>query len=278
MPAGRILLGTSSWSEKGWVGPFYPAGTKPADFLAYYATQFATVEADNTYYRVPSRSMVQNWRERTPDGFELAAKFPRSIVHAGKGEKPDGALILSGDDAKRETHAFLDVMRELGPRCGPLVLQFPYLNKTAFATPRAFLDRLAPYLASLPRTFRYAVEVRNKNWLTEELTSVLREHQVALVLVDLVYMPHPADLELDLLTTDFTYVRLIGDRDAVEAKTKTFDHIVIDQSARLERWARLVERLQSKLEKTYAYANNHFAGHGPETIREFARRLGVRER
>ena len=75
-----LHFGTSSWSEKSWVGPFYPAGTKPAEYLTYYATQFDTVEADTTYYRVPDRKLVQGWERKTPKGFTLAAKFPRSIV------------------------------------------------------------------------------------------------------------------------------------------------------------------------------------------------------
>ena len=58
----RLLHGTSSWSAPGWTGPFYPRGTKPADQLTFYATQFPSVEADNTYYRVPSQSMVRGWR------------------------------------------------------------------------------------------------------------------------------------------------------------------------------------------------------------------------
>jgi uncharacterized protein YecE (DUF72 family) len=162
-------------------------------------------------------------------------------------------------------------MRELGPKCGPLVVQLPYFNQKAFTGLAPFLERLEPFLAGLPRTFRYAVEVRNKAWLKPELTQALQRHEVALVLTDLVYMPHPEDWPVELLTTDFTYVRLIGDRKAVEAATTTFDRVVLDQSERLARWARLVTRLQQTASVAYAYANNHFAGFGPDTIRELAR-------
>jgi len=272
----KLRLGTSSWSEKSWVGVFYPPGTKPADMLAYYATQFTTVEADNTYYRVPSTSMVRGWRAKTPPGFTLSAKFPRSIVHAGAGEKPDGARVLVESAVARDRDAFLEAMRELGDRAGPLVMQFPYFNRTAFATLDAFLERLDPFLGSLPREFRYGVEVRNKNWVTPPLLDCLRTHNVALVHVDLVYMPHPSEFsrDLDLVTSDFLYVRLIGDRQAVETRTETFDHIVIDQGDRLDRWAEWISKLLPDVRETFAYANNHFAGHGPETIRDLARRIG----
>lgn len=274
----RFRYGTSSWSEPGWVGPFYPPGTKAADMLRVYATQFTTVEADTTYYRVPSASLVRGWREKTPAGFTLSAKFPRGIVHAGDGQHPDGVKVLSPEHVGAELERFLEVMRELGDRAGPLVLQFPYFNRTAFAGLAPFLDRLAPFLERLPRDFRYGVEVRNKNWVGKELLDLLRAHGVAYVLVDLVYMPHPADLarDHDLVTADFSYVRLIGDRQAVEARTKTFDALVLDQGERLERWADLLASIVPRTRETFAYANNHYAGHGPATIRDLARRLAAR--
>jgi uncharacterized protein YecE (DUF72 family) len=275
--SSRILYGTSSWSEKSWVGPFFPPGTRPADFLAYYATQFATVEADTTYYRVPSRDLVRGWARKTPPGFVLSAKFPRSIVHCGEGEKPDPARVLVRDAVGADVDHFLDAMDELGEKCGPLVLQLPYFNRTSFASLSAFLERLEPFLGSLPDRFRYGVEVRNKGWLAPELVDALRRRNVALVLVDIAYMPHPADVarELDVVTADFIYARLIGDRKAIEKETTTFDKIVVDQSARLERWAKLLDELVPQVHDTFVYTNNHYAGHGPETIRELARRVHV---
>ena len=91
-----------------------------------------------------------------------------------------------------------------------------------------------------------------------------------LVLVDLVYMPHPAELaeRFDLLTADFTYARLIGDRKKIDALTDTLDHVVLDQSERLEEWAGLVRELMARAKDVYVYANNHYAGFAPDTIRD----------
>lgn len=271
----RLLFGTSSWSEKSWVGPFYPAGTRPADMLAFYASEFATVEADTTYYRIPSREMVRGWRTKTPAGFLLAAKFPRSVVHGGEGAQPDGRTVLDWKKVGGDVERFLDVMGELGEKCGPLVVQLPYLNRSAFTGLHEFLERLEPFLDRLPPGFRYAVEVRNKAWIGAELLEALRRRKIALVLVDILYMPHPADLaeRQDLVTADFTYARLIGDRKAVEAKAETFDRIVIDQGERLDRWADLLRDLLPRVRETFAYANNHYAGYGPGTIRDLVRRV-----
>ncbi len=274
----NLRFGTSSWSEKSWTGPFYPGGTKAGDQLAFYATQFGTVEVDATYYRVPSRAMVRGWRAKTPDGFTIAGKFPRSIVHCGEGATPDASKVLLLECVGADLDAFLEAMRELGPRAGPLVVQLPYFNRDAFASIGPFLDRLVAFLDALPAEFRYGVEVRNKNWIGKPLLDVLRERRVALVLVDLPYMPHPLDFAagIDAITTDFTYARLIGDRKAVEAATKTFDKVVLDKTERLERWATWLALQSPRVSETFAYANNHFAGLGPATIRDLARRVDER--
>lgn len=275
--SGELLLGTSSWSEKSWDGVFYPAGMAPGDYLGFYAQKYRTVEADVTYYRIPSRSMVEGWERKTPDGFQLAAKFPRSIVHGGEEAKPDPEAVLVPERVGEDTARFLDVMGLLGPKCGPLVLQFPYFNKTVFSGPEPFFERLDSFLATLPPAFRYAVEVRNAWWIKKPLLELLRKHRAALVWVDIAYMPHPAELsaKLDLVTTDFVYARLIGDRKAVEDRTKTFDRVVIDQSERLDRWAALLKEALGRVPRAYVFANNHYAGHAPTTVSDLASRLGV---
>jgi uncharacterized protein YecE (DUF72 family) len=275
MPRMRELLyGTSSWSEKSWVGPFYPEGTQPRDFLPYYAKEFRVVEADTTYYGIPRPSTVAGWREKTPDGFEMAAKFPRSIVHGGEGPRPDRDVVLVPERVDDETREFLDVMSGLGDRCGPLVLQFPYFSRDVFPKPGEFLERLDVYLGRLPREFRYAVEVRNQWWIKNPLVHILKRHGVALVLVEMARMPHPADLAVDLVTADFVYARLIGDRKAVDKRTKTFDRLVLDRTPSLERWAGVLRDLLERVEKAYVFANNHYAGHGPATIRALADLVG----
>ncbi len=272
---GILRYGTSSWSEKSWVGPFYPAGTKPGEFLAHYATQFTTVEADVTYYRVPDEGLVSGWRQRTPEGFTIAAKFPRSIVHCGKGPRPNGSKVMVPERVDKDLARFLTSMDLLGDRCGPLVLQFPYFNRSAFASQSAFLDRLAAFLELLPDSFRYAVEIRNKNWVNQALLDLLIEHRCAFVLLDLKYMPHPDQIQetMDLITTDFVYTRLIGDREAVDQKTKTFDKIVIDHGPRLDRWSTLLRQMLDRVPEVFCYANNHYAGHGPATIRDLVARM-----
>ena len=95
----RLHLGTSSFSHESWVGPFYPPGTKPGDFLGAYARRFDTVEIDATFYRIPSAAQVRSWAAKVPPGFRIASKFPQAITH----EK-----TLLDCDAERD--AFLGVL------------------------------------------------------------------------------------------------------------------------------------------------------------------------
>ena len=253
------------------MGPFYPLGTPPPAFLGTYAQRFDTVEVDTTYYRVPSARTVDGWRAKTPKTFLLSSKFPRDVVHAGRGAKPDGRSVLEPDSTYEVRDAFLEVMTRLGPRLGPLVLQFPYFNRQAFPSVGPFIEKLDTFLRDLPKEgFRYGVEVRNRSWITSQaLRDVVARHGAALVMVDHAWMPHADEVEkkLDPVTTDFTYVRLLGDRKAIEQLTTTWEKEVVDQGERLQRWAGFLGRMMDRGVSTLVYVNNHYAGHGPATVR-----------
>jgi uncharacterized protein YecE (DUF72 family) len=264
-----VRIGTSSFSSDDWIGPFYPKKTSPSDFLIHYAAHFNTVEIDATYYAIPSKQTVAAWRAKTPEGFLFAAKFPRTIVHAGKDARPDVTKILTPEYAYKERDKFLAVIRELGDKLGPLLLQFPYFSKKEFDSPEPFWERLNAFLENLPDDFRYAVEIRNRQWLTREFADICHRHKVALALVDHVWMPHGDEVEkmIDPVTTDFCYVRLIGDRHEIEKITKTWEKVVVDREDRMTRWAEVLERMVNRKILTFAYINNHYAGHAPATAR-----------
>ena len=147
-----IWIGTSAFTATGWENAFYPAGMKPADYLSYYATKFNTVEVDSTFYRTPSVATVNGWDRKTPTGFTLAAKIPQTITH-------EKVLQDCGEDLKH----FLETMDLMGDKLGPLLFQFGYFNKTAFKSGKEFLARLEAFLKKLPKGYRFAVEIRNKN-------------------------------------------------------------------------------------------------------------------
>jgi len=256
----QLLLGTSSWTGEGWVGSFYPAGSKPADFLPFYAGHFRTVEVDSTFYRIPAANTVKQWRDRTPKGFIFAAKVPQVITH-------EKVLV----DAERDLKDFLDVMDLLGDRLGPLLLQFPYFNRQKFRGVGFFLERLQPFLDNLPKQYRWVVEIRNKTWLSEKLYSVLRQHGVALALVDHAWMPRPHEYfeAGDPVTANFSYIRWIGDRKGIEEKTQRWDQVIIDREDDMQIWIPIIRQLLKRRIQVMGFFNNHYAGFAPGSIKLF---------
>ncbi len=263
MAHARLCLGTSSWTADGWEGSFYPPGTKNKEFLSEYGKHFSTVEIDSTFYRIPTAKTVEQWRERTPDDFIFAIKVPQGITH-------EKVLVDAEDDLK----AFLKVMDLLGDKLGPLLFQFPYFNKQNFRGVGFFLERLEPFLKHLPKDYRWVVEVRNRNWLSEKLYSAVRRHGVALALVDHAWMPRPREwFETgDPITADFTFVRWIGDRKGIEERTKVWNRTIIDRTEELREWVEILQPLTRRVRAIYGFANNHFGGFAPDTL-ELIRKL-----
>ncbi len=255
-----IYIGTSAFTAAGWEGTFYPLGTKPADFLNYYATKFNSVEVDSTFYRAPSKSTVQGWEKKSPKGFVFAAKVPQSVTH-------EKVLV----DCDAEFKQFVETMELLGVKLGPFLLQFGYFNKKAFPGVNDFLARLRPFLKKLPKGHKFAVEIRNKNWLVPQFVESLRERGVALALIDQSWMPRPAEWfeKFDPITADFTYVRWLGDRKGIEEQTKTWDKVIVDRHAELTEWADILGKVHKRKIQIFAYANNHYAGFGPATVEMF---------
>jgi uncharacterized protein YecE (DUF72 family) len=258
-----LFLGTSAFTAAGWPGSFYPAGMKPADYLTYYARQFKTVEVDSTYYGTPSASTVRSWYEKTPPDFVFAAKVPQIITH-------EKMLV----DCETEFDEFVDRMHLLHEKLGPLLFQFPKFTKYQIQTDE-FSRRLRFLLnrvKDLP-TVRFVVEIRNKAWLNEPFTDLLREYNVALALTDTSFMPRPWEMKekFDLVTSDFLYVRWLGDRHGIEKTTQTWDKTVVDRNSDLKNWVEVLKALvfNEQIRKLFAFANNHYAGHGPATVKTF---------
>ncbi len=196
--------------------------------------------------------MVSAWRDRTPHDFVFAAKVPRFITH-------DQVLV----DVQVEVEQFANMMRELGPKCGPLLFQFaPSFTADHF-------DKLADLLPLLPTDLRWAVEVRHTSWLAEPFYELLRAHNVALAHIDLPWMPRTTPV-----TADFAYIRWLGDRRKI---VDDFSHVrpELERANDLDWWTRQIERMAARDVEVFAYANNHYQGHSPATLRAMQQRLGL---
>lgn len=180
-----IWIGTSGWSYKEWAKSFYPSGHK--DELGYYVTQFPTVEINATFYRLPTKPMVQNWNTKAPQDFIFAVKGSRYITHM---KKLTGVAL----GLKR----YFARLVPLRPHTGPILWQLPPFMKKD-------LPRLEKFLTRLPREYRYAVEFRHPSWMDAESFDLLREHNTACVWISSRAMP------MDFtVTADFVYMRFHG--------------------------------------------------------------------
>ena len=167
----NLYLGCPIWAYKGWVGDFYPSGTKAGDYLREYARRLNTVEGNTTFYAVPSAETLQGWVAATPETFRFCPKLPRTVSHAGK---------LAGNIPL--ARQFAETMSQLGERLGPMFLQLPPRY------PPQLLEDLAAFLDAWPPGVRLAVEVRHLAWFdaphNESLNALLSKHEMARVVID----------------------------------------------------------------------------------------------
>jgi uncharacterized protein YecE (DUF72 family) len=180
-----VRVGTSGYNYPEWRGSFYPRDMKPAGMLPYYAERFATVEINNTFYRMPTEKTVTGWAAQVPEHFVFVLKAPQRITHF--------ARLRNVDEHVR---FFCDTALMLGPRLGPLLFQLPPNFKMD-------LQRLGDALALLPPTVRAAWEFRHASWFTEEVYALLRARNAALAIVEDEDGATPA-----VATADWGYFRL----------------------------------------------------------------------
>ncbi|WP_298817479.1 DUF72 domain-containing protein [Chloroflexus sp.] len=175
-----IRIGCAVWAYNGWVGDFFPPGTRSSDFLKLYSRQLTTVEGNTTFYATPSPATVARWVAETPPNFHFCCKLPREVSHAG-------ALA----EKLPQAQAFVTRMRELGARCGPFFLQLP----PGYGTNR--LADLAQFLAGWPAEAALAVEVRHPDWYLPvgeaPLMELLNRYRVGRVIMDVRPIRDPND-------------------------------------------------------------------------------------
>ncbi len=191
-----IYVGTSGWQYRDWRGVLYPAGVPQRRWLEHYARQFATVENNNAFYRLPAQETFTHWRERTPGDFVMAVKASRYLTH-----------IRRLRDPAEPVARLLGAAAGLGDRLGPVLLQLP---PNLAAEPQRLDECLAefgrhsagpsgagpastepsstgpagPAIAGLRAPVVVAVEPRHESWWSDEVRQVLTRHHAALAWTD----------------------------------------------------------------------------------------------
>ncbi|OWK40803.1 DUF72 domain-containing protein [Fimbriiglobus ruber] len=182
----NFSVGTSGFSYPKWKGSFYPAKLPAKQMLGFYATQFRSVEMNNTFYRAPTASTLEGWAEQVPVDFRFVLKAPQEITH-----------IKRLKDVGESVASFLEAAGVLKERLGPLLFQLPPNFKKD-------VPRLLAFLALLPPGCRAAMEFRHSSWFDDEVFGTLRDHRAGLCIAD-----ETDDLVVPFVaTTDWGYLRL----------------------------------------------------------------------
>ncbi len=181
----QLLTGTSGYSYKEWLGHFYPKKLPASEMLRYYAEHFATVEINNTFYRMPASAMLVQWAEQVPEHFTFTLKAPRRITHEQRLRESESSVT-----------AFLQRAEVLGRKLGALLFQLPpFLKKD--------LPRLQAFLDLIPLGARVAFEFRNDSWQDDEVYALMRNRGVILCVTDTDEGDTPF-----VVTSDWGYLRL----------------------------------------------------------------------
>jgi uncharacterized protein YecE (DUF72 family) len=239
-----IKIGTSGYSFKDWVGPFYPPGIESGKMLDFYRLHFQTVEINSTYYRIPHPAVFYKIADKTPGDFDYIVKVNKEATHiANRNVNSMESLLLA-----------VKGLIEAGKLKGFLA-QFPY----SFKTNDVNLEHLK-VLKNSCRGFPLFVEFRNETWLKEGVKDFLKENNIGYVDVD-----EPALQGLippqTLVTNGIGYIRFHGRNrnhwwNPSEGDRYDYEYSV----AELREWLPLVENIAQCASDTYLFFNNCHMG------------------
>jgi uncharacterized protein YecE (DUF72 family) len=260
-----FFIGCPMWGYKDWVGSFFPARTPASDFLRLYSKQLNAVEGNTVFYALPSPETIARWRQETPPTFRICPKVARYISHETQLE-----------NSKEETLLFVERMRGLGTRLGPMFLQLP----PSFGP--AQLPQLEAFLDFWPTDVQLAVEVRNPDFYKEHhaliLNTLLSQHQIARVMMDtrplrtgsteeqktLQARERKPNLPLQItITTNFTFLRYIG-----HPRMEVNDPL-------LDTWSQQIAQWLKQGTTVYAFCHCPFETHSPEICAALYQRVSA---
>lgn len=245
-------IGCTGWSYQGWIGSFYPKAMTSSDYLKHYSSIFDITEINSTFYKIPSVHTTKKWFCDTPENFTFTAKMPKQITHDTR-LKP--GIYLD---------QFLNSIKPLEYKMKVIVIQLP--PSLSFTEAEQNLEKMVRYL---PSDYRYAVEGRHTSWFSDKSHEFLSRYDLCLVWNDVQGVLNPA-----YTTTDFVYIRLIGDRTIPESQ---FGKVHRSKSESINTWAQKMDQIKNKISFAAILANNHYEGFSPATVNKLRLVLKLKE-
>lgn len=240
---GAIRIGTSGWHYDHWRGTFYPGTLSKKHWLAFYARTFDTVEINNSFYRLPTRQAVEQWRQAVPAGFSFAIKASRYTTH-----------VKRLKDAPASFAKFFAAIVPLAAQIGPILFQTP---------PRFTPDaaRLDAFIAELPEGYTFAFEFRDPRWFNADVRRVLERRKCAFCIFDIGGLQSPL-----WRTGDFTYLRLHGPGEKYSGSYP---------EPELQRWARRIRDWRREID-VWCFFDNDEMGYAAQDAMRLKQMLSRR--
>ena len=276
----KLNIGTCSWKYDSWQGLIYP-DKKPFNYLERYSKHYNCVEVDQWFWSLfpgdkivlPRPEVVQEYANSVPQDFRFGVKVPNSITltHHYKKKKADPLLPNPHFLSSELMLHFLEQIKPLHDKLGPLMLQFEYLNKQKMpgGLPQ-FEEKVGSFVESLPAGFNYCLESRNPNYLNKSYFNFLNNQDLHHVFLQGYYMPSIFDLykkHRDQIKA-MAVIRLHGtDRQGIEKVTgKDWSQVVAPKDEDIETLVKMLPYMESRGVQTFTFVNNHFEGSAPRTI------------
>jgi len=247
MGQAKVHIGTSGWSYKHWMGRFYPEKSSSEEQFEFYTKHFDTVEINNSFYKLPPRSVFENWYENSPKKFLFVVKANRFITHMRKLTQPQEPIARMFNS--------IDALKE---KLGPVLFQLPPKWKVNVA-------RFKEFLEALPKDHRYVFEFRNETWYNKDIYQLMHEFNIGFCIYELAGHRSPMNV-----TADFVYLRLHGPTENKYQGSYS--------NAALKKWAKQCAEWQSQKKDVYVYFDNDqdaYAVYNALTLKELV--TGLKE-
>jgi uncharacterized protein YecE (DUF72 family) len=253
-----MYLGTSGYSYDDWRHIYYPANVPRGGWLAYYATEFRSVELNFTYYRLPTVEQLRRLSEQTPADFRFAVKAHQDITHNRTGDP----IVFS------RLRAALAALEQDG-KLGAILLQFPYSFRNTKEN-LYYLQHCARQFTGTP----YVIEFRHSSWITQRTLAKLREWDAGFCNVDMPRLPGLLP-QTAFVTAPTGYVRLHGRNTEKWWRHKQawerYDYNYGDQE--LQEWVPRLVEMDDQAESLFVFANNHWQAQSINTVRQIKMHL-----
>ncbi len=272
---GNILLGACSWNYDSWINLVYTRKqTSAAAYLQEYAKKYRTAEIDSWFYKIPGKAEVKNYLHQVDKDFRFTCKVSEAITLTHKRNFKDSSSLIPNENFLSIDlfHTYLKAIADILPFTDAIMFEFEYLRKEKMESVDHFIALFHSFHEKIKGAYPIAVEIRNKNYLTEDYFKFLDDSRIMHVFSEKQFMPHVYEVYekfRDLLNQNAVIRLMGGDRKEMEKKTQQQWNQIVDEKPDKEKIVEMAIDIANRGKKVVINVNNHYEGSAPKTIESF---------